>query len=110
MKTTITIIFIALFSLLAADDLSDCKCWSGYKATKTDDGIRCLGVFLLHAMDCNEPEKPECTCTGDVNGILVDATGTWCVKYEKSEDPKKWACENKEEWEAFYKKYPNEKP
>lgn len=110
MKTTVVFLFITLISLSHADELKDCKCWSGYEPKKSDHGVRCFGVLLLHAMECNEPERPDCKCTGDVNGILSDATGTWCSQYEKQGSPKKWACENKEEWNAFFKKYPNEKP
>lgn len=110
MKVSIIFLFIALVTLTRADELSGCKCWTGYRAMKSDDGVRCFGILLLHSMDCNEPERPDCKCSGDVNGILSDATGTWCSQNQKDGENKKWACENKEEWEKFFKQYPNEKP
>lgn len=108
MGINLLLLFVSLTTFSKADDLSDCKCWEGYKAKKTDDGVRCIGVLLLHAMECNEPKRPDCKCTGNVGGILYDTTGTWCTKNEK-EELKKWACENKEEWETFFKEYPDEK-
>lgn len=93
-----------------ADEISDCKCWDGYKPMKSDNGVRCYGILLLHAMNCNEPERPDCKCSGEISGILSDATGTWCTYYQKGKETKKWACENKEEWDKFFKQYPKEKP
>lgn len=110
MKSTVFIVLATFIALCRSDELSECKCWSGYEPKKSDDGIRCFGVKLLHAMECNEPQRPDCKCSGNVTGILSDSSGTWCTEYIKGEDSKKWPCENKEEWDMFFKKYPNEKP
>ncbi|KAK9869204.1 hypothetical protein WA026_002954 [Henosepilachna vigintioctopunctata] len=56
-----------------------CKCWDGYKPQIDKDGPHCFGVKLTHIMPCNLPQPPRCVCTGSVNNILKDSTGTWCT-------------------------------
>lgn len=104
-----TLFVVILASFCYADKLSDCKCWAGFEAKKSESGVKCFGTGLLHIMDCNEPERPDCKCSGEVSGKLSDASGMWCTQLA-ADGLKKWACENKEEWDKFFKKYPNEKP
>ncbi|XP_018563876.1 uncharacterized protein LOC108905487 [Anoplophora glabripennis] len=110
MRFVLSLLLLALLYKAHADELSDCKCWEGYKATKTNEGVRCQGILLLHAMDCNVPERPKCVCTGNVTGILTDSSGTWCSEYANGKEQRKWECENKAEWDKFYQSYPKEKP
>lgn len=88
--------------------LENCKCWTGYEPAKNGDKIECQGKLILSLRPCNVPEPPQCKCTGEVNGILNDGTGTYCSYSVKGENVKKWKCENEEEWtkyEEAYKKY-----
>ncbi|KAJ8934218.1 hypothetical protein NQ314_013496 [Rhamnusium bicolor] len=110
MKNSATILLLTVLTITYADELSDCKCWDGYEAKKSQDGVHCSGILVFHAQPCNIPERPKCVCSGNVNGILSDAEGTWCAEYSEGKGQRKWACENKEDWDKFFKQYPNEKP
>lgn len=82
--------------------LEDCKCWAGYEPQKNKDGqAECHGTFLLTIRPCNVPEPPQCKCSGEVNGILNDGTGTYCSYRVKGEEVKKWKCENEDEWKKY---------
>lgn len=101
---TAAILFLAVYSVFAADELTveNCKCWTGYKASKSSEGtVQCEGIMLLNIRPCNVPEPPECKCTGEVNGILNDGTGTYCSLRMKGQEVKKWKCENEEEWKKY---------
>ncbi|KAG5865667.1 hypothetical protein JTB14_005071 [Gonioctena quinquepunctata] len=110
MKFLIALCFLTFTCLSWADELSDCKCWSGYEPHKDQDGVNCYGIMLLHTKRCNEPQPPKCVCSGEVTGILSDSTGIWCSQSSEGKIEKKWACENKEEWDKYYKENPSEKP
>lgn len=109
MRFVLSFLLLAILYMAHADELSDCKCWEGYVAKKTQEGVRCHGILLLHIMECNVPERPRCECSGNVTGILSDSTGIWCSEYVNGTEHRKWACENKEDWDKFYELYPKEK-
>ncbi|KAL3286034.1 hypothetical protein HHI36_000547 [Cryptolaemus montrouzieri] len=84
-----------------------CKCWEGYRAQYGKDGAQCFGIRLMHIMPCNVPQPPRCICSGSVNNILKDGTGTWCTTYKKGHELRRWPCENTKEWDDFFKKHPD---
>ncbi|XP_017768219.1 PREDICTED: uncharacterized protein LOC108556560 [Nicrophorus vespilloides] len=85
--------------------LEECKCGEGYKAEKNEGGkVECLGVMVAHAKPCNLPEVPKCVCSEEVSAILTDAEGSWCTN-GKGDSKKKWACENKADWDEYKLKY-----
>lgn len=106
MKLPCALLLLAVFALTSADELSDCKCWTGYQAAKTPEGIYCNGIYLFHTMECNVPEPPRCVCNSDATGILTDKTGTWCSQYFRGKELKRWHCENKQEWEEYLGELP----
>ncbi|KAK4874982.1 hypothetical protein RN001_014342 [Aquatica leii] len=97
--------FISIFSKPLS---KECKCWDGYQPN--DNGSECVGVLILHVMQCNIPQAPRCKCSGDVSGILSDKTGIWCTTYKSGKELKRWECENKTEWQKFFEKHPEYKP
>lgn len=108
MKFSATISFLIAISMASADVLSDCKCGTGYKPTKTNDGkVQCDGIMLLHSKPCNIPEYPHCDCSGTVTGILSDYTGTWCSENKLGKEQRRWRCENTQEWDTFYREHPD---
>ncbi|XP_044744097.1 uncharacterized protein LOC123306261 [Coccinella septempunctata] len=84
-----------------------CKCWDGYKPHISKEGPECFGVQLMHIMPCNTPRAPRCVCTGEVNNILKDRTGTWCSTMKNGKELKRWPCENTRDWDEFFARYPD---
>ncbi|KAJ8974777.1 hypothetical protein NQ317_002491 [Molorchus minor] len=112
---------VVLIAVAVADELSDCKCREGYVPTKDESGaVSCYGTILKIAPAINENEKsilpcnvvikPECKCNEEATSVVQDGSGTWCGKFnENGTVDRRWPCENKEDWEAFYKEHPEEK-
>ncbi|KAJ8934219.1 hypothetical protein NQ314_013497 [Rhamnusium bicolor] len=109
------IILLAITALSIADELADCKCNEGYAPKKDDTGnVSCYGSILKDnfksILPCNILTKPTCICSVEATSVVQDPSGTWCGKFSEDKKDRRWPCENKEEWEAFYKKHPEEKP
>lgn len=109
------LIGLVLSSCLAISTINgkaaeNCKCWDGYEANNGPDGPECRGILLLHSMPCNEPQPPQCKCSGNVTGILKDETGIWCSTYAEGKEVKRWSCENAEDWKKFFEQNPEYKP
>lgn len=96
--------FLTVSALTLADELENCKCWSGYEPASTPEGVLCQGIYLLHTMECNIPQPPRCICNSDATGILTDKTGIWCAQYFRGKEIRRWHCENKEDWDKYYHK------
>lgn len=105
MKFTI-LALLAVTYVLADDDITKCKCNEGYEARKDPDGkVKCYGILLKAIMPCNLVSHPKCKCSEPVTSVLTDANGTWCTQFTKGKEIKRWECENKEEWEEFFKNH-----
>ncbi|CAH1954523.1 unnamed protein product [Acanthoscelides obtectus] len=107
-------LLIILFSFLAsciADELSECKCTEGYKPKQDESGVvYCHGTIVKSILPCNMVIKPDCICNEEATSVLQDDYGTWCTRLVDGKEEKRWTCENKEDWEAFYISHPEEKP
>lgn len=103
------IIILAFIPLVFADEISDCTCLEGYRPQLDEDGkAMCYGIHVKAFAPCNMIKKPTCQCGPEVTGILNDASGVWCVTYNRGRRVKKWRCENREEWETFlHHQHPN---
>ncbi|CAG9856895.1 unnamed protein product [Phyllotreta striolata] len=101
-------------ALILAEDLSDCKCKDGYSAHKDTYGnMYCRGNVVKSGksiLPCNIIFKPDCVCSNEATSVVQDSSGTWCGRFIDSKEYRRWECENKEDWEAFYQKHPEEKP
>ncbi|XP_076268808.1 uncharacterized protein LOC143201565 [Rhynchophorus ferrugineus] len=102
-----TILLTNLVNSRQVTPLSSCKCWENYKADMGDNGLQCIALDQFHIMPCNMPKSPKCICSGGISSILKDESGTWCTKYSKGEELRRWPCENRQEWDDFLKKNPN---
>ncbi|VEN47340.1 unnamed protein product [Callosobruchus maculatus] len=101
---------VLLLALVVADceiNNPSCVCWEGYRAEYSHNGYQCVALSELHIMPCNMPRAPKCQCSGKVSSILKDRTGTWCTRYRNGAEFKRWPCENTQEWDEFFKKYPD---
>lgn len=111
MKFFVFLSFAFALSLVAADEKEDCKCQPGFEAKQNKEGEwRCAGKLLKIIEPCNLPRSPQCKCTGGANGIVTDASGVHCSISENGVEKKRWDCDNKEEFEEFYKQNPDFKP
>lgn len=82
-------------------DRPACNCWKGYEPEIQNDGsTACVGIYLLHIMDCNTPQPPRCHCT-KATGIITDKAGTFCAQFSRGKEVKRWPCENQKEWADF---------
>ncbi|CAH1110136.1 unnamed protein product [Psylliodes chrysocephalus] len=84
-----------------------CKCWDGYRVDFGKNGPQCVAMNQYHIMPCNMIKSPKCKCSGVVSNILKDRTGTWCTRYNRGKELKRWPCENIEEWDDFFRKHPD---
>lgn len=108
-RMNLYVLLLALISVAFADELSDCKCLEGYRPDKTPEGVvMCYGIFNKALAPCNLVQRPRCKCGPEVTGILSDASGVWCVKNVRGKQIKRWQCENREEWEDFYRHHPEQ--
>ncbi|KAG5877492.1 hypothetical protein JTB14_020855 [Gonioctena quinquepunctata] len=107
---TLFLLTISIVSIFA-DELSDCKCNEGF-TTQSDEngGVYCHGVVLKSILPCNITFKPDCVCSSDATSVVQDSSGTWCGRFIDGKEDKRWECENKEEWIAFYADHPEEMP
>lgn len=111
MKFVAFLSIIIFFALTAADEKETCKCQPGFEPKQNKDGEwRCAGKLLKIIEPCNLPRSPQCKCSGGANGVLTDATGVHCIISENGVEKKRWDCDNKEEFEAFYEQNPELKP
>ncbi|XP_018568834.1 uncharacterized protein LOC108909084 [Anoplophora glabripennis] len=109
------ILLFVTFAVAAEDELSKCKCQKGYYPQKDESGVvSCYGSILKtnekSILPCNVLVKPSCICKDDATSIVQDESGTWCSKVSEGKEDKRWPCENKEDWAAFYSAHPEEKP
>ncbi|XP_044266029.1 uncharacterized protein LOC123012215 [Tribolium madens] len=103
----LTILMLCCADLAWPNAIHNCECWDGYKVEYNKSGSQCVGVNLFHIMPCNMAKAPKCQCSGIVSSILKDRTGTWCTRYSNGVELTRWPCENAQEWEEFFKKYPH---
>ncbi|XP_023021608.2 uncharacterized protein [Leptinotarsa decemlineata] len=107
----IFLVLTLLIASISADELSDCKCQEGFTPQKDEiDGVNCHGVVLKSILPCNIVFKPDCECGDDATSVVQDSSGTWCGRFTDGKEDKRWECENREDWDAFYLKHPEEKP
>ncbi|XP_057667922.1 uncharacterized protein LOC130900931 [Diorhabda carinulata] len=87
----------------------DCRCLDNYEARNDPkSGYKCYGLVSKVISNCNTIRRPKCLCT-DPTGVLTDATGTWCTEYRSGREIRRWSCENRNDWEAFFTQYPDER-
>lgn len=71
----------------------------------------CQGILHEGRRSCSNLERPRCICTLGQGFIVQDLYGYWCVKVKPGfAEEIRWDCENKKDWDAFFKLYPEEKP
>nr|CAI5823032.1 unnamed protein product [Callosobruchus analis] len=106
------LVLASLFlAISTADELTDCKCTEGYEPKLDETGVvYCHGTILKSLLPCNMVIKPDCICNEQATSVLQDDFGTWCTKVVDGKEENRWACENNDEWEAFYVRHPEEKP
>ncbi|CAH1105985.1 unnamed protein product, partial [Psylliodes chrysocephalus] len=97
-----------------ADEFSDCKCKEGYSPQNDTSGnVYCRGNVVKSVrsiLPCNIIFKPDCTCGSEATSVVQDSSGTWCGRFIDGKEDRRWECENKNDWEAFYQEHPEEKP
>ncbi|KAF5284414.1 hypothetical protein FQA39_LY17089 [Lamprigera yunnana] len=74
---------------------------------QTNDTIQ--GLSRIGGLNGQESGKTS-NVNGDTKSIVHDSLGTWCGILKAGEFIKRWPCENEEEWNDFYAKYPDYKP
>lgn len=90
-----------------SSEKTTCNCWKGYEPQEQHDGtLACVGVYLLHIMDCNVVQPPRCHCT-KATGIITDKAGTSCALFRRGKEIRRWPCENEKEWETFLAENPD---
>ncbi|KAG5863098.1 hypothetical protein JTB14_005432 [Gonioctena quinquepunctata] len=58
MKFYIVLCFLTVTCLSWADEISDCKCWSGYEPLKDEDGVvKCYGIMLFQNVVTNHSHQ-----------------------------------------------------
>ncbi|KAJ8933623.1 hypothetical protein NQ318_002821 [Aromia moschata] len=110
MKYALLLTLLTVLSSSLALELSECKCHTGFEPKAIEERVKCVGTYVTTTKPCNVPERPSCKCSGNVSAILNNIEGTWCLEYARGLELRRWPCENQEEWERFYREYPNERP
>lgn len=98
---------ISTYAKSIPSEKGNCNCWKGYEPEEQQDGtLACVGVYLLHIMDCNVVQPPRCHCT-KATGIITDKDGTACALFKRGREIRRWPCENRKEWETFLAENPD---
>nr|XP_023013718.1 uncharacterized protein LOC111503600 [Leptinotarsa decemlineata] len=103
----LTLLIVAPCIAISDGRTLTCTCWDGYRAEYHQNGAQCVATDQFHIMPCNMAVAPKCKCSGRVSSILKDRTGTWCTRYRKGEELKRWPCENVKEWDEFFRRHPD---
>ncbi|CAH0558763.1 unnamed protein product [Brassicogethes aeneus] len=89
-------------------ELTSCKCWEDYSPNLINGSPKCVNNLFFHVVPCDLTKKPRCVCTGST-GIVTSGNGAvWCSVFEPGKDLKRWECENKAEWKAYFAANPEE--
>lgn len=68
--------FLVLISVVSADELSDCKCNTGYVTVKDESGdVFCRGTSIKSILPCNIILKPDCKCHEEATTVVQDSSG-----------------------------------
>lgn len=72
----IAAIALITIGLVFADELSDCKCSSGYAPEKDESGdVNCRGTSIKSILPCNLILKPDCECNNEATTVVQDSSG-----------------------------------
>lgn len=70
------LIFLVIVSLVYADEISDCKCNTGYvPETDASGEVYCRGTSIKSLLPCNIVLKPDCKCHEEATTVVQDSSG-----------------------------------